>query len=539
PHRVFARALGSTEASFYWDGEFCGTADCIDRTTVRLAPALYIADPVADAKRFRAVWMRLKQRFPLLAARVDEIDGGEKLRFVVSEARMQDALLPGEFEYVPDADARASEHAVERYLNAPARHLSRTLPAALTVLRCADGLEGTYEIVSAFAHMITDGMAGFTFSRALCDILAQGPAALGAPLPDLQQGLALVPSSESLHPTRRLPLARQRWRRAVARIINTRRAVELIGGQTLPRTFTTLTPHTPARSCALRASLSPEVSKAAVAACRVHGVTVGNALPVLGQVALSRVLHRRLARGELSLEEWARRTRGPTLTGGPLNLRPFLAPEWVAAGGMDVVNICIGFFFEILPSLPRAPLRDPADPVSFALDTSGAPSFANLLPQPRFWLRAAMGKRTAARYHHHALFLELAADIADTRVARARSTASVWKKICSGEGANVPPLEKDTRVVTHGGSSMGKVSVHLLFPLSRTPAEPPVEPTLVRAASKGYLRCRPGELYLGLNMANSTLNFTIFYDANAYADEVVQEWLDEVRGATIYFLGGG
>lgn len=35
------------------------------------------------------------------------------------------------------------------------------------------------------------------------------------------------------------------------------------------------------------------------------------------------------------------------------------------------------------------------------------------------------------------------------------------------------------------------------------------------------------------------LQYHIFYDRNVFSDDVVAEWLDEVRVATIWYLGQG
>jgi hypothetical protein len=60
---------------------------------------------------------------------------------------------------------------------------------------------------------------------------------------------------------------------------------------------------------------------------------------------------------------------------------------------------------------------------------------------------------------------------------------------------------------------------------------------LLSAAS--YLHCRPSGLNLGAETWQKQLRFKAYWDGNVYADDVVKEWLDEVKAATEWYLGGG
>ena len=51
------------------------------------------------------------------------------------------------------------------------------------------------------------------------------------------------------------------------------------------------------------------------------------------------------------------------------------------------------------------------------------------------------------------------------------------------------------------------------------------------------LHTRPAELYLGALSSRGRLSMYVFYDGNVYEEEVVSEWLDEVRGAVLWYLG--
>lgn len=52
-----------------------------------------------------------------------------------------------------------------------------------------------------------------------------------------------------------------------------------------------------------------------------------------------------------------------------------------------------------------------------------------------------------------------------------------------------------------------------------------------------YLRCRPTELYLGASTNRKRLSFFLYWDSNAYSDDLVREWAEEVKAAALHYLG--
>lgn len=64
------------------------------------------------------------------------------------------------------------------------------------------------------------------------------------------------------------------------------------------------------------------------------------------------------------------------------------------------------------------------------------------------------------------------------------------------------------------------------------------KPRLKLVARDTWLRCRPAELYLGAATSRGQLDLYVFYDSHVYAKDVVDEWLAELREATIWYLGG-
>ena len=229
------------------------------------------------------------------------------------------------------------------------------------------------------------------------------------------------------------------------------------GGHTIPRTVTARTPFTPARSCMTSVSLPVDISKQIISNCRKNQITFGNALPVLSQVALTRVLYLRHLLGMINEVEWEKRRREPMHVCGPLNLRPFLNRDWFERGGASEVCLSIGFFFYTLPFMPCG------------LDSkncSEVPPYSKLLSFKRFFLRSNIIKTQADGYLNHPLFLAINAARTQPRVQRNKITYQKWERLKAleptadmfnalGDGGSY--LASDL-VYAHGGSSMGNVS---------------------------------------------------------------------------------
>jgi hypothetical protein len=74
------------------------------------------------------------------------------------------------------------------------------------------------------------------------------------------------------------------------------------------------------------------------------------------------------------------------------------------------------------------------------------------------------------------------------------------------------------------------------YDLSLSPPESD-RPVLHVHSSSTQLHCRPAELYLGASSSQNRLNVGIFWDGNVFEEAVVEEWLDEVLKATLWYLG--
>lgn len=190
--------------------------------------------------------------------------------------------------------------------------------------------------------------------------------------------------------------------------------------------------------------------------CRRNRITFGQALPVIAQVALARLLCRRYLRGEIGEEEWNYRRREPMLTGGPLNLRPFLDQNWYKNGGASNVCVSIGFFFYTLPFMPLGEASQL--PVGSNLPRVGA-----FLTPERFFLRCNMILKQSRRLMKNPVFLEISGSRAAGRVERVRNGALRWQEAQNKGGPllgqDIPVSEQalNAAVLTHTGSSFGNV----------------------------------------------------------------------------------
>jgi hypothetical protein len=54
---------------------------------------------------------------------------------------------------------------------------------------------------------------------------------------------------------------------------------------------------------------------------------------------------------------------------------------------------------------------------------------------------------------------------------------------------------------------------------------------------RGHVHAHPGELYHGASFANQQLQFFTSYDQRVFSEETVQEWMRELKDATLWYLG--
>jgi hypothetical protein len=231
------------------------------------------------------------------------------------------------------------------------------------------------------------------------------------------------------------------------------------GGHGLPQKVSEQTQFTPARTVHRSVTLPPDMSTRIIQTCRNNGITFGNAYPIIAQVATARLLLKLYLEGKIDEDEWDFRKKEPMYTYGPVNVRPLLDPEWLAAGGIDNVCLAVGFFDYSLSFLP---LGEAAE----LKPGMGLPEVGDLLPRKRFFYRAKLVQKQANSLLGSPLFLEIGdSSMSQQRgVESARDRALQWKASMTGgpdalSDRVLTPKERAVGFVAcNGGSSMGNVS---------------------------------------------------------------------------------
>jgi len=230
---------------------------------------------------------------------------------------------------------------------------------------------------------------------------------------------------------------------------------------TIPRKVTTYTPYRVPQTKKLTTTFTEEESTLAMANCRKHGITFGAALPILGQLGSSRLLHRRYIRGEIGKEEWEWRRIQPCNTWGPINYRPYLDKDWYANGGSEVAVLGINYLFYSHSFMPTVSDEWIANNRNNLRD--GAPPFSALLSQGRFVLRSNAIKQKYKKFLAHPLLFEIASARFPMGQPLRKHAGKLWMKIHEGgeldePEKHVPSVLTDDVIYHSGGSSLGNVS---------------------------------------------------------------------------------
>lgn len=209
---VYERPLGLLEQVFYWDSIFERTADTLQHSEFSVDASRVNTKHTASYTNISRVWMRLKEQFPLLGARIEERDG-KSIVFIVAAESLRHCRP----EEVVIQDVGSSEEAwkIMEDIIVTERRLSNDLLAHLLVLRRTD-TENIFHVMIHVAHVITDGMSNTTILKTFLDEIARNDD-LGKPW-DLRERLALSESTDNLYPQTKFSIAKQRWRWAAAKV---------------------------------------------------------------------------------------------------------------------------------------------------------------------------------------------------------------------------------------------------------------------------------------------------------------------------------
>lgn len=209
--RTFTRPLGLNELGFYYDACFYLIADvyfhCEIETRGPHGDDLFHYDNVANA------WIAVKQRYPLLGAKIEGQFGSDDVHFVVSEKGLAE-LTPAELFFDSMSSSEDVARLIEEMVRGPPRNF-HDLPNRLFIIRQLD-TPNRWHVIFNFYHCSNDGTASANACCKFFDILALRITPL---VPDLEERLAMVVPAEDLNPTKKMRLPRQRWRRAIAYVL--------------------------------------------------------------------------------------------------------------------------------------------------------------------------------------------------------------------------------------------------------------------------------------------------------------------------------
>lgn len=215
---IYQRPLGLLELGFYWDGIFERTADTLQHVELAVNSTRLDSKHACSYASISRTWMRLKQQFPLLGARIEERDENAVFFVVAAESLHQCRPKEITFQSISSADEALE---IMKNIAVDERLLSNDFLARLLVLKRTD-VEHVFHVIINVSHAITDGMANITILKTFVDEIARDDASFKHW--DLSQQLALSDSTDRLYPLAKFSIAKQRWRLAAAKIITARYA---------------------------------------------------------------------------------------------------------------------------------------------------------------------------------------------------------------------------------------------------------------------------------------------------------------------------
>ena len=220
---TFRRPLGDTELKFYWDTVFNGVAISIQH--IELEPEYAFTDDLFSRENIESSWIRLKQRFPLLGASVEELPGSDVVEFVVNEHSLT-VIKPEEVKYVTFTSSEEISQFLDRLLNGTPT-LTNELLAQIWIGPQVNATQTRYHVFVPVAHHITDGTGNATLTKEFCQELSLLSTKKEVDGVSLSERLSLLLPLEALNATTNLTKARQRWRSAIAKVIYNIRMAKL------------------------------------------------------------------------------------------------------------------------------------------------------------------------------------------------------------------------------------------------------------------------------------------------------------------------
>ena len=186
------------------------------------------SEEILSRDALEKAWIRVKKRYPLIGAKLDEHTDADRVDFVVREEDL--STIRGDVHSLDVESFHEVEARIEHLMNV-SYPLNNSKLAEIHVL-CRKDVPRQFHLLLVVAHVITDGMASGTLVRQLCQELSLPSY---EPIPSLPLRLEVVPALEDLYPSRFMNLSKQRWHQAIARVIfNIRNSKLKVCGSTYP-----------------------------------------------------------------------------------------------------------------------------------------------------------------------------------------------------------------------------------------------------------------------------------------------------------------
>ena len=203
-----------------------------------------------------------------------------------------------------------------------------------------------------------------------------------------------------------------------------------------------------------------------VANCRKNKISVGSTAAVLSQIAASRVWWRRYLRGDISKAEMDRILKQPYHTRGPVNIRPFLNPKWLAKGGIMETLLALTYYSTTAPCMP-GPGHVRARPSDLDGDTI---SFSALLSRKAFVHRCNRIRKQLQYQVMHPLLLDIGEHSQRSFLDVKRETYLQWRAKQTGTRSQSSFNLGDRPIFTSEWTSTGDVSISCSRQISRKTA---------------------------------------------------------------------
>ncbi|BGP36534.1 hypothetical protein JCM10449v2_000435 [Rhodotorula kratochvilovae] len=363
PRVRYKRRLGPTEASYYLGSRGVGLEGGVNDMYLHLGYKAR-ASLMAPARVLDA-WTEVVNRHALLASSVEFNDYYDVRFSYDAPTSSQDARRKAA-SLLSLVSGKQGKDLLSEYLNGP-RFLSNDRLAYLVIstpeptFSPADAAEldpeaeQEYDLLLLSTHFLGDGMALHTTANELFTLLAAVPSAEGVVSKNIEAVLAgrgeeptsaaagdeaeLLARAEKLAPAMESKLVTpEKWGRlgwAAAKVEFENEQAKLVGGHAFPRARLG-----PRHTLVPTVSWPEKETKAILAACKRHGVTIAHAMFALSNGAYVR-----------TVDDARRKPELPVMLYSALNIRPFLRKEDPPA---DWYHIAIGYYNIILPSfIPR------------------------------------------------------------------------------------------------------------------------------------------------------------------------------------------